>query len=64
MTLDKLEKLVWDTFKLASTHDPDLEKRITVLERRVKRLGRRRPNKSGHAAGIRRQPIPFEDVEL
>ena len=35
----KIAALAWDAMQLASTHDPDLEERIIILERQVKRLG-------------------------
>jgi hypothetical protein len=37
--LKKLAGYAWDAMQLASTHDPDLEWRITVLERQTERLG-------------------------
>ena len=37
--LKKLAGTTWDALMLASTHDPDLEMRIDVLERQMERIG-------------------------
>lgn len=36
---NKLNQIAKDALRLASKHDPDLEKRIVVLERQMERLG-------------------------
>jgi hypothetical protein len=36
---NKLYQLAKDALRLASTHDPDHELRISILERQVERLG-------------------------
>jgi len=35
----KLLRIATEALRLASKHDPDLERRISVLERQVERLG-------------------------
>lgn len=36
---NKLSRLALDCMKLASTHDPDHERRLDVIERQLQRLG-------------------------
>lgn len=36
---ERLAGYAWDAMQLASTHDPDLETRISILERQVERIG-------------------------
>jgi hypothetical protein len=35
----KVQKTAAEALRLASKHDPDLEERIVILERQMKRLG-------------------------
>jgi len=37
--LKKVAAFAWDAMQLASSHDPDLEDRIVILERQMERLG-------------------------
>lgn len=39
VTLKELAAYAWNAMQLASTHDPDLEQRIGILERQMERLG-------------------------
>lgn len=38
-TLKRVAAMSYDAMQLVSTHDPDLEQRIAVLERQMQRLG-------------------------
>lgn len=38
-SLEKVAAYAWDAMQLASSHDPDHEKRLAILERQVERLG-------------------------
>ena len=39
MNLKDIASVAWDALMLASNHDPDLESRISILERQMQRLG-------------------------